>query len=430
MNIFLKDDHDEVLKVWRSSGIKNLDLVHVDAHLDFAVYPAQNPIQALMQAQNAKDLKKNLEYTLCFLKYEKTLATQTDIGNYIYPAIIEGMVKDLWWVAPGNAADLDKNVKIIRNIFASAFGRKKIELIRERKGAFLYQAMGRNFRICTLGTLPTLTQPVLLDIDVDFMVVKDIRKAGNTCEIGRRRVHISPKLLIKILRKKIKNPCVTTIVYSTRGGFTPMSLRYLGDETAYCFAPDKFQARYARAVSAAKHFCLFKKTLDTRHYRAATKLEPAYRNGDNNYGPLYLTNGKLCAAEKELTTILKIDPSNYFALGNMGLLRLRQKKYPEAISFLKNAMKKPKAKTVPMLAAALGEAKLKTGSLTRAEYWFKYCLKKAPRNAVAAFNLGEIAAKKNDPPGARRYYEKARQLGFNPKLVMRRIKASITKLGR
>lgn len=430
MKVFLKDDHDEALKIWRQLNIRNTDLVHIDAHIDFEVHLAQNPVEALMQAQNIKDLKKNLEYTLCFLKYEKTLDKQTDIGNYIYPAITEGIVQDFWWVVPGSAASLDKNKNILTNIFKNSFNSKNVELIREGKGMFLCRAMNRNFRVCTLDMLPEFKQPVLLDIDVDFMVVQDIAKADNTCEIGRRMVHVAPDRLKDILLRKIKNPCAVTIVYSTHGGFTPMDLRYLGDEMAYRLAPDKFLVKYTRAMTAAKHFRMFRKTFDGAAYRATIQLEPAYRGGDNNYGPLYLTKGKLCAAEKEFSRILKVDPVNYFALGNMGLLRLRQKKFQEAILFLEKALKKPKARTAAVLANALGEAKLKTGSLSCARRWFKYCLEKDPRNATAAFNLGETTLKENRPRSALHYYKKARQLGFSQRLTTRRIRSAATMLDR
>jgi len=39
-NISLIEDHHEALSIWRQNGFKSLDLVHVDAHIDFGFHPA------------------------------------------------------------------------------------------------------------------------------------------------------------------------------------------------------------------------------------------------------------------------------------------------------------------------------------------------------------------------------------------------------
>ena len=41
--VFLVEDHNEVLKIWREEGINGLDLVHLDAHIDFGFYLAKPP---------------------------------------------------------------------------------------------------------------------------------------------------------------------------------------------------------------------------------------------------------------------------------------------------------------------------------------------------------------------------------------------------
>ena len=44
--VFVIEDHDEVLKIWRRKKIKSLDLVHVDAHIDFGFHAAK-PIETI-----------------------------------------------------------------------------------------------------------------------------------------------------------------------------------------------------------------------------------------------------------------------------------------------------------------------------------------------------------------------------------------------
>ena len=33
--IFLVEDHHEVLRIWKKEKIRSLDLVHIDGHIDF-----------------------------------------------------------------------------------------------------------------------------------------------------------------------------------------------------------------------------------------------------------------------------------------------------------------------------------------------------------------------------------------------------------
>lgn len=69
--VFLVEDHDEVLKVWKKKNIKGFDLIHLDAHIDFGFFIAKPLDELLKEAKSVKDLKKRLEYTLNFLHFEK-----------------------------------------------------------------------------------------------------------------------------------------------------------------------------------------------------------------------------------------------------------------------------------------------------------------------------------------------------------------------
>jgi len=117
--ITLIEDHHEALGIWRKKGFKGLPLVHIDAHIDFGFHPAK-PIQKIFnEAKNLKELKRGLEYSLAFLHYERDLNKQTNIGNYICPAIQEGIVQDFYWVVPGGLKEFKESAKPIKNILKS-----------------------------------------------------------------------------------------------------------------------------------------------------------------------------------------------------------------------------------------------------------------------------------------------------------------------
>ena len=64
--VFIIEDHDEALRVWKEKKIKNLDLVHIDAHMDFGVHLARPIEQVVNKARSLKELKRGLEYSLAF----------------------------------------------------------------------------------------------------------------------------------------------------------------------------------------------------------------------------------------------------------------------------------------------------------------------------------------------------------------------------
>ena len=414
MKVFLKDDHDEALKIWRKLGAKNLDLIHVDAHIDFVMHHARDPQEIFAQAMNLNQLKQNLEYTLSFLEYEKDLNKQTNIGNYIYPAMRDGLVKNFWWVIPGDTGSFENNFKLIKRIFTRSFGGQKLKFIKKAKGLALVQTWGREFWVCVLDTLPVFTQPVLLDIDTDFLVVGDLSRADNTCDIGRRKPWVNPQTLKDKLALKVKNPAVTTIVYSTNGGFTPMPLRCLGDELAYNFYPQKFASVFCRNAKASESFKKFLKLGKKSDYQAAARLEPAYRAEDNNHGPLYLAKNRFNPARRELEKILRVDGQNPAALKNMGMIFLQKRQYFEALRYFQRALqpKVVKKGLRSQIIFGIAQANFKLNRLDAAKKWFALHKRLNPLSGQSYYCLAQIHRANKEYVLAVENYRHALRLGF------------------
>ena len=80
LTVKLIEDRHKSYYLWKRSDLKNRVLLHLDAHIDFG--------------------PRNL----------------TNIGNYIYPAIREGIVSEFCWIIPGDKKEFKKSLKNIKNI--------------------------------------------------------------------------------------------------------------------------------------------------------------------------------------------------------------------------------------------------------------------------------------------------------------------------
>ena len=219
-NISLIEDHHEALEIWKRKRFKNLDLVHIDAHIDFGFYPARPKERIMKEAKTLNQLKQELERSLLYQRYQKDFDKQANIGNYIYPAMQEGIVKDFYWVIPGRLKEFRQSLKVIKGMLKGFSGQDPCQLGDRpqatgntfQDGIISVKLLGRKFVICILEKLPVLKQKVLLDIDVDFLVIDSLLNAKNTAKIGKRKRWIRPDRLVKDLfvTKKL-NPVFTTI---------------------------------------------------------------------------------------------------------------------------------------------------------------------------------------------------------------------------
>ncbi|MCX5694544.1 MAG: UPF0489 family protein, partial [Candidatus Omnitrophica bacterium] len=412
---------------WRENKVRDLDLIHIDAHIDFDFPRAKLPVQAVTQAKSLKELKNNLEHSLVFRRYEDNFDKQTNMGNYIYPAIQEGIVKNFYWVVPGGLKEFVNSFRVIRNLLRGILDKDssglnfslKISPGVLREGLISTKLLGRKFVICILEKLPVLKQKTLLDIDTDFLVINSLLKADPLKDIGKRQPWIYPKDLIGVLKKKVKHPEIITIAYSGNGGFTAIKYKHLGDEMAYRFLPQYFKARYRRSMQAAEQFYLFKIKKDKGYYQKTNKLDSTYRVGDNNYGPLFLRSGKLTLAKKEFRSILRADSTNVFALSGLGQTYLQKNEFFKARQYFNYALKQ-KADLVQALSG-LAQVEFRLGEFKKAQALFMCYKKLQPLDPKTYFFLGNIYEKQKNFKGAYSCYQDVIRLGSNGIEVIEKI---------
>jgi len=170
--IYCFNEHNEAFYYWHKFRIENdchlaLDLVHVDAHEDMArpssfsesLYPADQH-QALM-----------LEY------YYQFATRQLRIGNFIYPAVLSGAIKNVHFVYPKW-----RDFKPLRRFFSvsSAFGEGKIIKyglpFRKNGNPLLKKSfpdLKRFMFQCGEAKHLPHNRTVILDIDLDYFACCD-----------------------------------------------------------------------------------------------------------------------------------------------------------------------------------------------------------------------------------------------------------------
>lgn len=430
-NISLIEDHDEALKVWIDKKIKGIDLVHIDAHMDFGVHLARPIEQVVNEARSLKELKRGLEYSLAFRHYENDFDKQTNIGNYIYPAMQEGIVRDFYWVVPGGLKEFKKSLKLIKVILKNLSRQDPYQSHNtqyaihntQKDGIISTELLGRKFVICILEKLPILKQRVLLDIDTDFLVIDSLLNAGNTAKIGKRKRWIRPDRLIQELRGKVSHPVFTTIAYSVNGGFTPMRYKVLGDELAYRLSPRRFKEHFAERLMASTFFNLFESTGKKEYYQKAIKLDLSYRAADNNYGPLYLSIRKFSRAKKEFSKIVKVDPKNPYPFLGLATIALEKGDFYKAkrhfsytLSLKRDLPRKigiDISRGLPQALFGLAQAEFRLKNLKKAKGLFCRYQSLQPLQPQSYYFLGQIYEKERNFEEAVVKYKDAMGLGLN-----------------
>ena len=415
--ILLIEDHHEAYLAWRERHFKKMTLIHMDAHIDFAFQEVKDVPLIFREAKSLSELKSQLEKAVLFRRKQFDMEKLTHIGNYIYPAMRDGIVAEFCWVIPGDIGEFEKCLTIVKRMLKDLWRDDPYPpdvppLIR--RGFIKSRLYGRPLTISVLETLPRIKGPVLLDIDTDFFVIDSLRRAESTVHIGRRRPWIGIEEFIEIVRGKIARRRLTTIAYSVNGGFTPMTYKTLGDRLAKGLGVR--DPALEDRLTAGEHFRCFRDALDGKdfqtagnQYRAALRLNAAYRAPDNNYGPLYFQIENYRRAEKEWRGILRLDHENSHALCGLGKIRLARKKYREAKSYFEAALRRTPDHEDGLLGLARTEFHLK--NYRKAETLISTYERLKPMQGYSRYLTGKILEKTKRPQEALAKYKEALQLG-------------------
>lgn len=282
----LVENHDGALHVWRRLGLTSCTVVHVDAHHDLTWIDPQHDVLT--------------------------------IANYLCQAIRDGIARDVIWVVPdGSWTTREARGMLraaIRNLIRTHGGSRA--RLHEEPRRFSTSIGATPLVVCALDTLPRCTEPVLLDIDTDFMILPRVeyRRVNVPCAAP----WIQPDALAGVFRDWPAQ--AVTIAYSVEGGYTPLEWKYLGDDLA-CQLGAVRPASAAPLYQRARMHARMGSFADARAaYAEAVRRDASYATAYGSRGLVFLEERQLDEAEAAFGQMLELDPEHPHA--HWGLARV------------------------------------------------------------------------------------------------------------
>lgn len=348
---FLFENHDQALAVWRRSGLRDRVLVHVDAHPDLNATGAGQPVT---------------------------------IANFVSAAVGEGIIREIFWVIPDASwSDEESRAAVVRQVrrLARKHG-PPLSALKADERRLCTRLAGTPLTVSTLANLPPIAEPVLLDIDTDFLLIPKIR--GRGWDAHGALPWCWPEELLDRLERAGIDAALATIAYSTEGGYTPLAWKYLGEELALRLGVEAggvtlsaaaelragamaeatgdwpaAEARYRRAQAEAPQWaapeyrlaiCLHEqgRLPEARAlYARALLLDSSYRGLYGSAGMIRLWERRFSEAERGFQRALELDPGDGFALYGLAELACERGDFAGAVANAGRALE-----TAPQLVDA------------------------------------------------------------------------------
>ena len=381
----LMEDHSDAFIAWKQAGFKKRTIVHIDSHFDME-WVSSSDLKRIVNSKTAEALK---QVQLDPLHPEERSSKPLSIMNFLYPAIMEGMAKELYWVAPDS---LMTGAMVLNKMKAHLIGilnRLSIDDLnsfRIQKGVIKGMVYGIPLTICGLSDLPRFNEAVLLTICVDYF---DPPNLGKRLDIPS----IWPEEFITTLTKKgIKSDSVT-ISYSVKGGYLALEYKFLGDDLSDILKDPKGsnsvvtkirEHRKSGHVYRSKGMYLEA----ANEFQKGLELSPndaALRYG---LGLVYDQWGKANEASIEFGRAKTINsmyenPESYDAD-----YYLQKGMYDRALPFYEQVLKNEPNRPKDLLGAGLCFSK--QGKLEEAVEYYQILSEKYPNFYLVHFNLGVV----------------------------------------
>ncbi len=455
--ILVMEDHDQAYYAWKAAGFRDRLLVHLDAHLDFNWIADWDPV-ALLQTQSVNELERLLAEDPRWNLTRRPKEALIHIGNYLYPSLTEGLVRSVFWIVPDQVMESRKQRHDLVELFKKKQRKhpSRVQLLGWHDDRFQAMLCDKPVTVCRLRDLPDIQEPVLLNIDTDYLVIPSFREPYPHAHPRTVAPWIWPDELVARLKEKHVSTDFVTIAYSVHGGFTPLSLKFLGDDLARRLngheLPEQAREviRYKREATKARQngkldeaIKAFEQELDLKSedpsihyglaelfyekgwakqaaqsYRRATALDPSYRLTEQHLSPVYRIWGLRKKVKEAYERMLALDPTNADAHAGLGGLFVQQGDWNRAKCHYQKARECDPQN--PRLHYELGCLHAACRQWDEAEAALKQALGSQRFAGLASFWLGYVYAKTKRHGEALAAYEAAFHLGLhNPPLHWR-----------
>lgn len=205
------EEHFQAYFAWKAAQLRDQWCWHVDAHLDIGKTGlGEKRLEILRACTTAQEAQNAGVLGNSYLPWGGL-----HCGNYLYPAIREGIVSRLTWVIPPGLPEGGTLLTWARSHINAWFDLELSEYasLRIEDGCVVGQLLGIPFELGTLENLPLPSTPVLLDIDLDYF----LHENGDSWQDPRDFQRAIAQLPVEL----------ATLAFSVKGGFTPDSQREL-----------------------------------------------------------------------------------------------------------------------------------------------------------------------------------------------------------
>lgn len=320
----LMEDHCDAYPLWKEHGLRGMTCVHVDAHLDVSADGfTPEGLARIAACRTADELE-------AFRGSEYLPWGGFHCGNYLYPALLEGVVEHLVWVVPPHLAGPDP-LRWAREELQNWMDLTVDEYrsLRLEDGRVEGTLAGRALTVCTPDRLPRFAEPVLLDVDIDYLLDAD------------DGIWQTPAALARDL--EALPVAALTVAYSVNGGYLPLEHRYLGDATFALLAhgDTRWQGLAEELIRGGGS----PREDAPPWYRAALAVKRGLSEGQAPGGPAWIE------AERHA-------PDWRFQAVNQGAMHFRRREYAEAVRWLGRAAEEsPEEAPLCRYMQGLAEAK-------------------------------------------------------------------------
>jgi len=341
------ENHYESFWVWKKASVRNRVAVHIDTHIDLNWMPEKDD-RAVMRANEPSDFQAVSIRPGQFYKPGKRVL---HVGNWLYPALRSGMVKELYWVVPDStvhSAQWLQALKTGMRLHFTNVNPREIESFHIRDSVIVGHLFGIPATILPLSQLPIFDEPVLLDVDLDYFQF-DSALWLNRLPAPRKSV----RWLVEVLAKKKVASDLVTICYSVEQGYLDYTNRNLGDslrkaltfsqgDSSSNFSPDSAESK--ASTNQLKLFQADARFYDQNYRQASELYRAVIRNTPGNPKPYFnlaecdLNLGKPQKALQALKSI-ETKASQFPQLWEkMGDSHLALSNFPQAVQDYRNAL--------------------------------------------------------------------------------------------